>query len=453
MTIKYESELIKDIVDTRGHDKSSLHYESECIGAWIEETKGAYPKLCDYESEWLNYLNDNEIGKFPYEAVTANPTATVNNVVPYSYKNAILKGDTKYRDIDTRDILDTFDENKNLELVLVKMPVLMTTGKNLFDINNVIHHDGIIVNGNSILISENNEYPDNIIYTFENAPTESVLSFELSSNDVQNPGGALASVWYEDGTNIWITNTKKVYVNTKKIIDIRIHNWCKGTHIFSNIQLEKGTTATSYEPYKSNILTVNEPIELRGIDDVKDELNLMSGELTQRIGEVVLDGKINISWQVNNIDSNECIYFGIPNYGDIITSKRYSCDNFKFITGGINATFSVDTEFITNRFWTGDGYGLTFSIKKSKLESLDSNGFNNYLRNAPTTIHYHTKQESIKTVDLTVVNQDNETLSKIKPIEGTMNIKVTGNPVNPIGVFEVPVEAITQNLNSFIVEE
>ena len=34
-----------------------------------------------------------------------------------------------------------------------------------------------------------------------------------------------------------------------------------------------------------------------------------------------------------------------------------------------------------------------------------------------------------------------------------MNINVSGNPINPIGVFEVPVEAIVQNLGSFIEEE
>ena len=34
-----------------------------------------------------------------------------------------------------------------------------------------------------------------------------------------------------------------------------------------------------------------------------------------------------------------------------------------------------------------------------------------------------------------------------------MNINVTGNPINPVGVFEIPVEAITQNLSSFIEEE
>lgn len=31
--MKYKSELIHDILETRGHEKSSLHYESECVEA------------------------------------------------------------------------------------------------------------------------------------------------------------------------------------------------------------------------------------------------------------------------------------------------------------------------------------------------------------------------------------------------------------------------------------
>ena len=75
--MKYQSEVIKEIVEARGHKKSSLHYESECAETWIEEAKGAYPKLCDYESEWLNYISilddtgggedpEPPIGEFPY---------------------------------------------------------------------------------------------------------------------------------------------------------------------------------------------------------------------------------------------------------------------------------------------------------------------------------------------------------------------------------------------------
>ena len=55
--MKYQSEIIKEIIDTGGHKKSSLHYESECIESWVDEHKGSYPKLCDYQSEWLSYIN------------------------------------------------------------------------------------------------------------------------------------------------------------------------------------------------------------------------------------------------------------------------------------------------------------------------------------------------------------------------------------------------------------
>ena len=57
--MKYKSELIKEMIDSRGHKKSSIHYQSECVETWIEEAKGAYPKLSDYESEWLNYITQN----------------------------------------------------------------------------------------------------------------------------------------------------------------------------------------------------------------------------------------------------------------------------------------------------------------------------------------------------------------------------------------------------------
>ena len=71
-----------------------------------------------------------------------------------------------------------------------------------------------------------------------------------------------------------------------------------------NIQLEKSSTSTQYEPYKTNILTVNEPVELRGIGKVKDELNLLTGELTQRIGEVVFDGSEDENWHIDMSSNN-----------------------------------------------------------------------------------------------------------------------------------------------------
>ena len=88
-----------------------------------------------------------------YENDTYTPTITVKNKssvktgegdeVDYSAnvmdghaKSAILSGSTKYRDIDTGEFLETFEEGRNLELVSVKMPVLKTFNNNKDEIFN-----------------------------------------------------------------------------------------------------------------------------------------------------------------------------------------------------------------------------------------------------------------------------------------------------------------------------
>ena len=103
--------------------------------------------------------------------------------------------------------------------------------------------------------------------------------------------------------------------------------------------------------------------------------------------------------------------------------------------------------------YLGGSWGITISISKAKLNSYTSNELKRYLALNPITVRYQLAEKVVKTVDLSVVNQDGDTLIKIKPIEGTMHVKVSGSTINPTAVLEVPVEAITQNLNSFIKEE
>ena len=73
---------------------------------------------------------------------------TLYNTAEKPVKSAVLNGNTGYHDIVTGDILDTFDETKNLELVSVQMPVLTTTGKNLFNLDEYpFENDRAYVNG------------------------------------------------------------------------------------------------------------------------------------------------------------------------------------------------------------------------------------------------------------------------------------------------------------------
>ena len=97
MTLKYESEILFDLMKRDGDDTPSdvLPYESELKEKYLEQVEGAYPKLQDYRSEWLNYnLVAHLPADFPVETLSNVTRATINNVVPYAYGSAILKGQT-----------------------------------------------------------------------------------------------------------------------------------------------------------------------------------------------------------------------------------------------------------------------------------------------------------------------------------------------------------------------
>ena len=440
--MKYQSELIKEIVDKRGHKFPSLHYQSECVEEWIKEVAGAYPKLCDYEGEWLNYIVESPIGEFPYVTLSDVTEATINNVVPYAYKSAILSGNTLVnlsclKDINMQqnqtvkistetvkkgtvytfkffvsknndaqririrfyngaslgvlsdyNIVDGLNNLKvttkteeeciyfsisnlsseiNIQdfIILegdytnqdipyfegmqsVKMPVLTTTGKNLFPtsttltIDRELGNNGEIINGGGLVTKE--YIP---LTFFEQCVFSSKASWlRIAFYDIDKK---FISLNYKGNVKNLIftppSGAKFFRVSSGSDGDARTPNELQ-------YQIEKGTIPTTYEPFKSNILTVNEDVTLRSNGDVCDELNLLTGQLTQRIGE--------------------------------------------------------------------DGVVLS--------------------------------QEIVKPVDLNVEDQDGNTLTIIKPIEGTMHLSTDGETIKPTFTGEIPVEAITQNLASFIEE-
>ena len=151
---------------------------------------------------------------------------TATNTLEKPIKSAILKGSTKYRDIDTGEFLETFEEGRNLELVSVKMPVLTTSN--------------------------------------------------------------------EDGT-------------------------------------------------KTNILTVNEDVTLRSNGNICDELNLLTGQLTQRIDEdgEVLSQEVVKTVDLSIIDQNENKVSSISSFNDT-THITASSETIPPIFEGYLATKEVE---------------------------------------------------------------------------------------------------------------
>ena len=100
--MKYKSELIHEILEQRGHEVPNLHYQSECVEEWINKYRFAYPKLCDYESEWLNYILENPMGEI---VLNGTENWQKDGYVGYFIPMNDLVRSTNYQQVITSDRL------------------------------------------------------------------------------------------------------------------------------------------------------------------------------------------------------------------------------------------------------------------------------------------------------------------------------------------------------------
>ena len=220
---------------------------------------------------YLDYIARNNLVLDDIEYVKYSGTnITASNTVQKPFRSAILKGSTKYRDIDTGEILEAFEEGRNLELVSVKMPVLKTTGKNLCD--GVREYNGAndVYGANFIKVEEGKRYG---IYQED----KNFLRIDGYSNNKE----FVTSITGGNAGLITIPSGVK-YIKWKYPLYGEPYN--ENSKIMIALS-DRKLTLSDYEPYKSNILTVNEDVTLRSNGDVCDELNLLTGRLTQRIDE------------------------------------------------------------------------------------------------------------------------------------------------------------------------
>lgn len=249
-------------------------------------------------------LNKNVSQNYTYVKYTGT-IVTAINTLEKPIKNAILKGDTKYRDIDTGEILDSFDRTKNLELVSVKMPVLMTTNQ-----DNILGKCS--VNVNSAYGGYIKKLTDT---TGEFKVTNSSQDVKIRVDGVNTIIGRdkwcyVTVLFGEDMSNVnfnmrrgWTLLKDNRTLVFKELTyggnDIGgliltsnqgiVLNQLYTFEVISVVPILSTWTFDDYEPYKTNILSVSSDLTLRSKGITFDELNILTGKLTQRIDE---DGEI-----------------------------------------------------------------------------------------------------------------------------------------------------------------
>ena len=278
----------------------------------------------------------------------------------------------------------------------VKLPVLKTTGKNLLSKESLRGYHQDIKEIDGWLIADNGDFGGNII---SKALIEKGKSYTLSTRIKTFDGGTAHYCFSHHGENdfnylggnnpfngvITFTATETTYIDVWLL-----RRGITGSVHYSDVQLEEGSVATSYEPYKTNILTVNEDVTLRGIGDVKDTLDCLTGELTQRIGEYQITGEEN--WQFS--PGVRRLQIQNPTFIPNIKCGAFACDKLQAKQSNDGSLHSTNGTYYIG--YTSDNWLRI--ILGEDLTSLEQG--KEWLKANKPTIQYQLKTESIKTVVL-----------------------------------------------------
>ena len=313
----------------------------------------------------------------------------------------------------------------------VKMPVLTTVGKNLFDINKF----------KSIGIDEQGYYiPRKFV---DNADAKATLKLKPNTKYVVTgtyiyTGKARFIFRINDGA---YQNMNDAFeTDATGVVNIKIGS--NNVDVSDPSKMEKimiveSTLKDIYEPFKSNILTCNEEVELRKVGDVQDELDLLTGELTQRIQERVFDGSEN--WIIGGTGDNY-IMFRCENYTDMVKSSNViTCDKYTY--NKVNNALSNLS--VTNSTTTGKICILTSQT------DLSIDNFKAKLNIDKPTIQYQLAEPIVKTVDLSVVNQDGKK-TKLSTFDDITHVTVSSEGLVPTGDIDIarPIQFVDYSLDN-----
>lgn len=388
----------------------------------IDVLENSFPSVHLYNFSWGSQKLEVGINKFTLTLERENPLIRIgytgNLEVGSILKIAnivVMEGD--YTNVD----IPYFEG-----MTSVKMPVLTTTGKNMFDINK-FKSIGVDAQGYyiplkfvdnaaakaTLKLKPNTKYVVMGTYIYTGSAK---FMFRINDGAYQNVSGAFTT----DATGV--VNIK-IGSNT-----VDVSNPSK----MEKIMIVESTLKDIYEPHKSNILTVNEPVELRGIGVVNDELNLITSELTQRIGEVVLDG--SEGWGTpTNFNNGDCKAYSLSVGG---LTSNIVCDSLKILPNSL-------------KYGTEEGVFVSNDLLIVKKNIATRELLKQWLSQNQIIIQYQLATESIKTVDLSTLDQDGKE-TELSTFDDITHVTVSSEGLIPTGEITVATKNSTDVINAGI---
>lgn len=378
-----------------------------------------YARICRGDGQYTleqsyGYFNGGKIVTLTTNDLSNNTTPDIKLYL--RVKTGLSVGDVVHvknvRLIEYQDGMENWDIPYFEGMASCKMPILSTVGKNLFNYKNY-----------NLKVNEG-QNPQEIIVD------EQGLSFNVDT-------ASWKSLWYdlylESGekytlsynTNLlrcFIFKSKvNTYVSSELVADTTVTNATEdkiqkvtktftapstgfirvrlvseqkvGNHILQNFQIEKSSSVTTYEPHKSSILSLPEEVVLRSLPNgVCDTFNTRTGIYTQRIEEIIFDGKIRLFEK----DCEDIEYYRVAT--DTINNfKLNSCTVNNMLPVAKMVTSSTTGEFVGDHV---NSHCIHMRLLSSKLSQRSVSGVQEYLQSNPITVQYELATPIVTKINL-----------------------------------------------------
>lgn len=175
----------------------------------------------------------------------------------------------------------------------------------------------------------------------------------------------------------------------------------------TDIQLEKNSIQTPYEPYVENKETINLSIEngLKGIGEVKDEIIMKPDGvyLVQKINKTVLSGSEYWDYYAPHDTEKTLSFFtkisdSLTGNGEINAISNTFCgvEYSKYYQSSTGGVFAGNNQ---------SGGMVFFKVDKTKISPQDISGFKKLIKENPTTVYYQLAEpKEHKLLDISDIN-------------------------------------------------
>ena len=363
------------------YDKATDNANSMWIG--VSANSNVFVVKTDFTTldEWKAWLKSDDLEfLYPLEIPTEESVTYVEthlNEVGYTWQDTTSP---------SPDVPSNIESVNSLKITVC--------GKNLFDINKVEtfnqDYDGNVINNDDGSITVNTSSSSSgVVHNKKLSELANLKNGETYTLTADTTGNEKRIYLYE-AKLIWDFSTSKII--TQEMLDSRVTFYASGgstSAIIANIQIEQGSTATEYEPYKEQTISCELTTPLRGIGDVADTIDIENGIIQRNIGVVEFDGSSDEDWRYDSLIYNMTTRFygllgtAVDSNHSINYNYKSMCDKFVMKPGDI-----ADEEYFRLSCGQENRQYYFVYLKKSRLDEISAEAFKTWLASNPITIWY-----------------------------------------------------------------